>query len=237
MRSKIRSFDEIKTALKENLKKAREKKAENDARYKTQQAFADSFGCSLISVKNWEQGRTIPEIGTLLYLAEFLDCDLDYLIGRIDKPTHDRTFIADELRLSDDAVKKLQRIASKDRATGLSETLSRFIMNDNFEYLLALMNTSIGGEIETGLPMRSHISVEKQAVINNEARSIFDQIERDVVSKATPMTDERIHYGFVYGLHAEGKLSDEQLHEIIEQYDSGNFEYSTPEILESIKSN
>lgn len=232
MGSKIYSSDNTKEALRKNLGEARK-----TARYKTQDAFAEALGCSVESVRNWEQGRTVPETGTLFQIAELLDCDLDYLIGRIDKPTHDIKFISDELRLSEEAVEKLQRIASRDRANGLSETLSRFIMNDNFEYLLALMNTSIGGEIETGLPMRSHVSVAKQAVINNEARSIFDQIERDVVSKATPLTDERIHYGFVYGLHAEGKLSDEQLHEIIEQYDSGNFEYSTPEILESIKSN
>lgn len=229
----VYNFDEIKQTFGENLRKARKEKC----KFKTQEAFAEAFGCNIESVRNWEQGRTVPETGTLFRLADFLDCDLDYLIGRIDKPTHDIKFISDELRLSEEAVEKLQRIASRDRANGLSETLSRFIMNDNFEYLLALMNTSIGGEIETGLPMRSHVSVAKQAVINNEARSIFDQIERDVVAKATPLTDERIHYGFVYGLHAEGKISDEQLQEIIEQYDSGNFEYSTPEILESIKSN
>lgn len=231
-KKRIYKYNDVRDNFGKNLQKARKK-----ARYKTQEAFAEAFGCKTESVRNWEQGRTFPEIETLFRLAKFLNFDLDYLIGRIEKPTHDLQFITDELRLSEEAVEKLQRIASRDRANGLSETLSRFIMNDNFEYLLALMNTSIGGEIETGLPMRSHVSVAKQAVINNEARSIFDQIERDVVSKATPLTDKRIHYGFVYGLHAEGKLSDEQLHEIIEQYDSGNFEYSTPEILESIKSN
>ncbi len=232
MASKLRNFDEIKKALKKNLKEARKK-----AGYKTQEDFAKAFHVSIDTVRNWEQGRGVPEIGTLLYLAEFLDCDLDYLIGRIEKPTHDLQFITDELRLSERAVRKLQRIAFTDRATGNAEALSRLIEHDDFEYLLSLLNTRIGGQIETGIPGRSHINVEKQAVIHNEARSVFDRIERDVNKNATPLTDERILYDFVYSHHAQGNLSDEQLREIIEQYDSGNFEYSTPEILESIKSN
>ena len=40
-----------------------------------------------------------------------LQCDLDYLIGRIDKPTHDLQFITDELRLSEEAVKKLMQLS------------------------------------------------------------------------------------------------------------------------------
>lgn len=108
MVSKLRSFDEIKKALKENLKKARKK-----AGYKTQEDFAKAFHVSIDTVRNWEQGRGVPEIGTLLYLAEFLDCDLDYLIGRIDKPTHDLNFITDSLRLSEEAVEKLMRLSGK----------------------------------------------------------------------------------------------------------------------------
>lgn len=108
MVSKLRSFDEIKKALKKNLKKARKK-----AGYKTQEDFAKAFHVSIDTVRNWEQGRGVPEIGTLLYLAEFLDCDLDYLIGRIDKPTHDLQFITDELRLSEEAVKKLMQLSDR----------------------------------------------------------------------------------------------------------------------------
>jgi len=108
MVSKSHNFDEIKKALKKNLKKARK-----EAGYKTQEAFAEAFHVSIDTVRNWEQGRGIPEIGTLLYLAEFLDCDLDYLIGRIEKPTHDLQFITDELRLSEEAVKKLMKLTPR----------------------------------------------------------------------------------------------------------------------------
>lgn len=103
----VYNFDEIKQTFGENLRKARKEKC----KFKTQEAFAEAFGCNIESVRNWEQGRTVPETGTLFRLAEFLDCDLDYLIGRIDKPTHDLQFITDELRLSEEAVKKLMQLS------------------------------------------------------------------------------------------------------------------------------
>ena len=232
MGSKLYNFDKTREALRDNLRTARKQ-----AGYKTQEAFAEALVCSVESVRNWEQGRTVPEIGTLFQIAELLDCDLDYLIGRIERPTHDLEYISRQLRLSEEAVRKLEKIAFTDRATGNSGALSRFIEHENFEYLISLMNTQLSGRIETGLPTRSYTVVEKQAVINNEARSIFDQIDRDVNKRATPLTDERILYNFVYGLHADGRITDEQLREIIEQYDSGNFEYSPPELVNSIKSN
>ena len=103
----VYNFDEIKQTFGENLRKARKEKC----KFKTQEAFAEAFGCNIESVRNWEQGRTVPETGTLFRLAEFLDCDLDYLIGRIDKPTHDLQFITDEFRLSSEAVKKLMQLS------------------------------------------------------------------------------------------------------------------------------
>ena len=108
MGSKIYSSDNTKEALRKNLGEARK-----TARYKTQDAFAEALGCSVESVRNWEQGRTVPETGTLFQIAELLDCDLDYLIGRIDKPTHDLQFITDELRLSEEAVKKLMQLSDR----------------------------------------------------------------------------------------------------------------------------
>lgn len=107
-KNRVYDFDTMKDAFGGKLKEARKK-----AGYKTQEAFAEAFGCKTESVRNWEQGRTFPEIGTLLRLADFLDCDLDYLIGRIDKPTHDLQFITDELRLSEEAVKKLMKLTPR----------------------------------------------------------------------------------------------------------------------------
>ena len=186
MRSKIRSFDEIKKALKKNLKEARKK-----AGYKTQEDFAKAFHCSLISVKNWEQGRTIPEIGTLLHLAEFLDCDLDYLIGRIDKPTHDLQFITDELRLSEEAVKKLMKLTPRQlqsiseiiehpkygRMTAqISDLKDKGRLNDTTAHLI--INHVLKGINDQPTPP-VHENMIEQAIIYNLS-NVFTQIVCDI---------------------------------------------------------
>lgn len=186
MVSKLRSFDEIKKALKKNLKKARKK-----AGYKTQEDFAKAFHVSIDTVRNWEQGRGVPEIGTLLYLAEFLDCDLDYLIGRIDKPTHDLQFITDELRLSEEAVKKLMQLSDRQLQTiseiiehpkygkmtaQISDLKDKGKLNDTTALLV--INHVLKGINDQPTPP-VHENMVEQAIIYNLS-TIFTQIVCDI---------------------------------------------------------
>jgi transcriptional regulator with XRE-family HTH domain len=48
----------------------------------TQQEFADLLNVSLDTVKNWEQGYNYPSIEMLIKIADILNCDVDYLLGR-----------------------------------------------------------------------------------------------------------------------------------------------------------
>ena len=186
MVSKLRSFDEIKKALKKNLKKARKK-----AGYKTQEDFAKAFHVSIDTVRNWEQGRGVPEIGTLLYLAEFLDCDLDYLIGRIDKPTHDLQFITDELRLSEEAVKKLMQLSDRQlqsiseiiehpkygkMTAQISDLKDKGRLNDTTAQLI--INHVLKGINDQPTPP-VHENMIEQAIIYNLS-TIFTQIVCDI---------------------------------------------------------
>lgn len=186
MGSKIRSFDEIQEVFKKNLKKARKR-----AGYKTQEAFAEALGYSIESVRNWEQGRTIPEPGTLFRLADFLDCDLDYLIGRIDKPTHDLNFITDSLRLSEEAVEKLMRLSGKQlqsiseiiehpkfaRMTAqISDLKDKGRLNDTTALLV--INHVLKGINDQPTPP-VHENMIEQAIIYNLS-TIFTQIVCDI---------------------------------------------------------
>lgn len=64
--------------------------------------------CTVESLKNWESGRSTPKrIETVIDLCEFLNCDIDYLFGRIDCKTHDSSFIHDYTGLSDEAIENL----------------------------------------------------------------------------------------------------------------------------------
>lgn len=186
MGSKIRSFDEIQEVFKKNLKKARKR-----AGYKTQEAFAEALGYSIESVRNWEQGRTIPEPGTLFRLADFLDCDLDYLIGRIDKPTHDLNFITDSLRLSEEAVEKLMRLSGKQlqsiseiiehpkfaRMTAqISDLKDKGRLNDTTA-LLVINHVLKGINDQPSPPV--HENMMEQAIIYNLS-NVFTQIVCDI---------------------------------------------------------
>ena len=55
--------------------------------------YSDMFG----TVQKWEQGKSTPTAEALANICELLDCDADYLLGRIDQRTHD---IADAHRFT-----------------------------------------------------------------------------------------------------------------------------------------
>lgn len=195
--------------------------------YKTQEQFAEALGVSLDAVRSWEQGYQPPETANLFKIVEKLDCDLDYLTGRIDCKTHDLQFIHDQTGLSEEAIKKLQRIAFTDRATGNSQALSFMIEDPDFHYLLALMSQTAQGDLHAFSVGNAYIHTEKRAVINSETRATFSQISDHVREKMeTVPSENRWIYNFAYGLHAEGRLTDDQLFEVIEHYDQGDFDFT-----------
>jgi transcriptional regulator with XRE-family HTH domain len=87
-----------KTIFTKRLKECRR------AKYSSQQAFADAyvkrFGMirdtdrkvtdsnMFGTVQSWEQGKSRPTADVLANICELLDCDADYLIGRIGQRTH-----------------------------------------------------------------------------------------------------------------------------------------------------
>lgn len=78
----------------------------------TQQSFADAIHFSVESVRNWEQGRVVPERSTIEKLCDFFKCDMDYLFDRIDYETHDLSFICKYTGLSEEAVKVLHYLSA-----------------------------------------------------------------------------------------------------------------------------
>jgi transcriptional regulator with XRE-family HTH domain len=89
-------------SFKEGFKRARKKSGY------TQKSFSEEFNISIETVKNWEQGRNVPEIETLEKLCNFFHCDIDYLLGNMECETHDKQFIHDKTGLSEDAINVLK---------------------------------------------------------------------------------------------------------------------------------
>lgn len=209
-------------SLKNGLKRARK-----EANL-TQQQLADEIRVHVKTIMNWEQGVAKPSLDTLLQLANFYNCDLDYLTGKIECKTHDLQFICDQTRLSQEAVLVLQKIASRDRATGNSRTLSHFIEDPDFPYFIALMGQT---QQEPNPPFavgNAYIATNTGDVINMVTRDTFAEILNRVHLKEQqePSADEeKGMYGLAYGLFAENKLTDVQLQEVIEHYDNGDFDF------------
>ena len=47
-----------------------------------QQDLAKALNITKQSVSNWENNKRLPDINTLIQLADFYNCSLDYLVGR-----------------------------------------------------------------------------------------------------------------------------------------------------------
>ena len=60
------------------------------------------------TVHSWWSYVSIPCNDNLALLADFLDCDIDYLLGRIDETTHTRKYIREETGLTEKAIIALQ---------------------------------------------------------------------------------------------------------------------------------
>lgn len=101
MGDKLHTFS-LKARFKKGFKKARK------ASGYTQTSFAEKFNVSIDTVRNWEQGRNVPEIETLEKLCDFFQCDMGYLFGEIDCKTHNIQFIQDYTGLSERSINILQ---------------------------------------------------------------------------------------------------------------------------------
>ena len=114
-------------SLRDGLKKARKRRGW------TQEDLRIEMGVSLKTVMNWEQGRVNPPLETMIELCEVLDCDLDYLIGRLEEKTHDLHSVHEFTGLSE---KALDKIICPELNHPMSKTLSHLIESDKFENLI-----------------------------------------------------------------------------------------------------
>lgn len=52
----------------------------------TQKQLADGIGVSTGNISDWKSGRSSPNIEVLPKIADYLNCSVDYLLGRTDNP-------------------------------------------------------------------------------------------------------------------------------------------------------
>ena len=115
----------------------------------TQQSFAEEFGICIETIRNWEQGRNVPELDTIYKLCNFFECDMDYLFNNISCHNHDTQFIQDQTGLSEDSINDL--ISLNESAYGFlytpiidcllkDEKFTHHLMNKIDDYFRAYKN-------------------------------------------------------------------------------------------------
>lgn len=53
----------------------------------TAKAVSDATGISTGNISDWKSGRSLPTATKLVILADYLNCSVDYLLGRTQEPT------------------------------------------------------------------------------------------------------------------------------------------------------
>ena len=56
----------------------------------TAKKLSDATGISTGNISDWKSGRSMPTAIKLDAIASYLDCSVDYLLGRTDKPEVNR---------------------------------------------------------------------------------------------------------------------------------------------------
>lgn len=53
---------------------------------------SDDTGISTGNISDWKKGRSMPTAAKLDILANYLDCSVDYLLGRTDRPENSQSY-------------------------------------------------------------------------------------------------------------------------------------------------
>lgn len=107
----------------------------------SQESLAEELGVNSQAVKAWEKpkGGSDPKLKNLLAMCELYDCDLDFLIGRIETRKHDIKTVCEITGLSEKAVEKLTKIKPH-------RDLSDLTQDDFFEENGKIKLTKAGAE-------------------------------------------------------------------------------------------
>lgn len=73
----------------------------------TQFELGEKLGYNAKTVRKWEQGKTLPELTTMLQMCEMFGCELGYLLGEYNTRTRAAADIQSATGLRESAIKKL----------------------------------------------------------------------------------------------------------------------------------
>lgn len=86
------------------------------------------------TLRKWRSKDGNPELKCLVRICDLLDCDVDFILGRIQEHTHVVSQIKSEIGLSENAIIELQK-HSKDNSSPRELFTLSVILSEHFELL------------------------------------------------------------------------------------------------------
>lgn len=119
----------VKKIFGKNLQKQRKK-----CGYKNQEEFAYKMEVHTKTIQNWEQGIVLPTLEKVYEICTVLECDMDFLFGRIQCTTHEIKDIQEVTGLSEKAILRLKYWKSTNSyyAQEMINRLSKLICHKRF---------------------------------------------------------------------------------------------------------
>lgn len=133
----------------------------------TQADLASALDVSIDTIKNWEQGYNYPTIDKLYNLANFFNCNYDFLFGNQQQPVKNIEDISKHTGISYNSVQKLIQLQKSENP--IVEIISQIISDDELLTQLTKCCFSDYGYISTTMtihdPFRNH---ECNLILNPE---------------------------------------------------------------------
>lgn len=130
------------------------------------------------TISDWENGKNIPKLENIEKLAKAFDCDPEYLLGTIDKPTITVSWISEQIPLSENNINlliELKKERDRDCSYGSTNISNRTILTTNFaDLMLELILSDKGYAGEHTMIIELMEDLIKSLRIVNEYDSKFD---------------------------------------------------------------
>lgn len=162
----------------------------------TQERLASILGVDIKTYRSWEKG-TLPKTIDLFNLANILDCDVDYLLGKMNTETHLKDHINKYYSLSPNAFNKLSLLSSyrsskgdnnyKKIANEISMILEYLISTTDGNFMLDQIRQYVVGEKSELKKKHSYLALLNGVERHSQSKEANWWIMSDIIDSLSKM--------------------------------------------------
>ena len=112
---------------------------------------SEATGISTGNISDWKSGRSMPSATKLVILADYLECSVDYLLGRVDFPElvikdEDGNYISKYKKeyTGEEIIKLIERSKNNARAAALGGgkvSVKKELTDDDLKKVMEILNS------------------------------------------------------------------------------------------------